>query len=302
MWVVWVGSAGVWSVGVWVGSAGGCGSVGWECGSADWECGSVGVGVDLLLGPFSFRLSLGECGVWECGLGVRVGVGVWVGSVGVFSLLDLLLGPFSFRLSLGLPSLCLGLLFIRSPFSPFSFRLSLGMWVVWVGSAGVWSVGVWVGSAGGCGSVGWECGSAGWECGSVGWECGSLPSLCLGLLFIRSPFSPFSFRLSLGMWVVWVGSAGVWSVGVWVGSAGGCGSVGWECGSAGWECGSVGVWVGSVGVGVGLLFIRSPFRPFFFSSLFRFIFSPSRSSLSFFTSSFHTNSVLPGTLYHRSTR
>ncbi|PKC07987.1 hypothetical protein RhiirA5_376620 [Rhizophagus irregularis] len=84
---------------------------------------------------------------------------------------------------------------------------------------------------------------------------------------------PENFR---SMWVVWVGSAGVWSVGVWVGSAGGCGSVGWECGSAGWECGSVGVWVGSVGVGVGLpslclglLFIRSPFRPFFFSSLFR---------------------------------
>ncbi|CAB5362091.1 unnamed protein product [Rhizophagus irregularis] len=53
---------------------------------------------------------------------------------------------------------------------------------------------------------------------------------------------------------------------------------------------------------LGLLFIRSTFRPFFFSSLFGFIFSPSWSSLFFFTSSFHTNSVLPGTLYHRSTR
>ncbi|GET50801.1 hypothetical protein GLOIN_2v948475 [Rhizophagus irregularis DAOM 181602=DAOM 197198] len=29
---------------------------------------------------------------------------------------------------------------------------------------------------------------------------------------------------------------------------------------------------------LGLRFIRSPFRPFFFSSLFRFIFSPSRYS------------------------
>ncbi|CAB4463714.1 unnamed protein product [Rhizophagus irregularis] len=109
------------------------------------------------------------------------------------------------------------------------------------------------------GSVGWECGSV--ECGSVGWEwvwvwvweCGlgvwvfSLLDLLLG---------PFSFRLSLGL----------------------------------------------PSLCLGLLFIRSSFRPFFFSSLFRFIFSPSRSSLSFFTSSFHTNSVLPGTLYHRSTR
>ncbi|POG75682.1 hypothetical protein GLOIN_2v948475 [Rhizophagus irregularis DAOM 181602=DAOM 197198] len=111
------------------------------------------------------------------------------------------------------------------------------------------------------------------------------------------------------MWVVWVGSAG--GLGVWE-----CGSVGWECGRV-WECG-LGVWVcvvvfhfifffrhlflGLPSLCLGLLFIRSPFRPFFFSSLFGFIFSPSRSSLSFFTSSFHTNSVLPGTLYHRSTR
>ncbi|CAB5199564.1 unnamed protein product [Rhizophagus irregularis] len=114
------------------------------------------------------------------------------------------------------------------------------MWVVWVGC--------------GCG------------CGSVGWECG-------------------------WVWGVWECGLGVWE----------CGSV---CGSVGWKCGSVGVWVGSVGLPspcLGLLFIRSPFRPFFFSSL-RFIFSPSRSSLSFFTSSFHTNSILPGTLYYRSTR
>ncbi|UZO20057.1 uncharacterized protein OCT59_011318 [Rhizophagus irregularis] len=115
------------------------------------------------------------------------------------------------------------------------------MWVVWVGSAGVWSVGVWVGSAGGCGSVGvWSVGG----CGSVGWSVG-------------------------------VGCVGVW-VGVWEWVVWECGLecgrewVVWECGSVGWECG--------------------------------FIFSPSRSSLSFFTSSFHTNSVLPGTLYHQSTR
>ncbi|CAB5115340.1 unnamed protein product [Rhizophagus irregularis] len=98
------------------------------------------------------------------------------------------------------------------------------------------------------------------------------------------------------MWVVWVRSAG--GLGVW-------------------ECG-LGVYLLSVylllgpfsfrlslglpSLCLGLLFIRSPFRPFFFSSLFRFIFSPSRSSLSFFMSSFHTNSVLPGTLYHQSTR
>ncbi|CAB5205717.1 unnamed protein product [Rhizophagus irregularis] len=170
------------------------------------------------------------------------------------------------------------------------------------------------------GSVGWECGSV--ECGSVGWEwvwvwvweCGlgvwvfSLLDLLLG---------PFSFRLSLGlpslclgMWVVWVGSAGVWECGLGVRVGVGV----WECGV--WECGlgvrvGVGVWVGVwewvvweclPSLCLGLLFIRSSFRPFFFSSLFRFIFSPSRSSLSFFTSSFHTNSVLPGTLYHRSTR
>ncbi|CAB4472852.1 unnamed protein product [Rhizophagus irregularis] len=91
---------------------------------------------------------------------------------------------------------------------------------------------------------------------------------------------------------------------VWVGCGCGCGSVGWECGWVWgvWECG-LGVWeCGSLpSPCLGLLFIRSPFRPFFFSSL-RFIFSPSRSSLSFFTSSFHTNSILPGTLYYRSTR
>ncbi|UZO23161.1 uncharacterized protein OCT59_015505 [Rhizophagus irregularis] len=188
--------------------------------------------------------SAGGLGVWECGLGVGVGVGVgvWVGSV------DLLLGPFSFRLSLGLPSLCLGLLFIRSSFRPFFFS-SLFRYV----------------------------GSVGWECGSVG---------------------------------VWVGSAGVWECGLGVRVGVGV----WECGV--WECGlgvrvGVGVWVGVwewvvweclPSLCLGLLFIRSSFRPFFFSSLFRFIFSPSRSSLSFFTSSFHTNSVLPGTLYHRSTR
>ncbi|CAB5343700.1 unnamed protein product [Rhizophagus irregularis] len=107
------------------------------------------------------------------------------------------------------------------------------MWVVWVGC--------------GCG------------CGSVGWECG-------------------------WVWGVWECGLGVWE----------CGSV---CGSVGWKCGSVGL----PSPCLGLLFIRSPFRPFFFSSL-RFIFSPSRSSLSFFTSSFHTNSILPGTLYYRSTR
>ncbi|UZO08438.1 uncharacterized protein OCT59_028693 [Rhizophagus irregularis] len=72
----------------------------------------------------------------------------------------------------------------------------------------------------------------------MGWECGSI--VCVDLLL-----GPFSFRLS-----------------------------------------------GLPSPCLGLLFIRSPFRPFFFSSL-RFIFSPSRSSLSFFTSSFHTNSILP---------
>ncbi|RGB25166.1 hypothetical protein C1646_675795, partial [Rhizophagus diaphanus] len=60
-----------------------------------------------------------------------------------------------------------------------------------------------------------------------------LPSLCLGLLLLDLLLGPYSLRLSLGMWVVWVGSVGVcWECG-WV----------WECGSVGWECGwSVGVW------------------------------------------------------------
>ncbi|CAB4387440.1 unnamed protein product [Rhizophagus irregularis] len=53
---VWVGSVGVWdgSVEVWecgFGSGGGCGSAGWGVG--------VGLCVDILLGPFSLRLSLG---------------------------------------------------------------------------------------------------------------------------------------------------------------------------------------------------------------------------------------------------
>ncbi|CAB4395303.1 unnamed protein product [Rhizophagus irregularis] len=124
---------------------------------------------------------------------------------------------------------------------------------------------VWVGSAGGLGV---------WECGlGVGvWEC------------------PFSFRLSLGECGVWECGLGVRvGVGVWV----------WSVEVRVW---SVGVWECLPSLCLGLLFIRSPFRPFFFSSLFRFIFSPSRSSLSFFTPSFHTNSVLPGTLYHQSTR
>ncbi|PKC03395.1 hypothetical protein RhiirA5_451443 [Rhizophagus irregularis] len=68
---VWVG------LGMWAGCAGWeweCGRVGvwecvWVCGLGVWECGSVGWVCGL--------------GVWECGLRVRVGVGVWVGSVGV---------------------------------------------------------------------------------------------------------------------------------------------------------------------------------------------------------------------------
>ncbi|CAB5202145.1 unnamed protein product [Rhizophagus irregularis] len=43
------------------------------------------------------------------------------------------------------------------------------------------------------------------------------------------------------------------------------------------------VWVGSAGLSylcLGLLVIRSPLRPFFFTSLFRFIISLSRSSRS----------------------
>ncbi|CAB5370449.1 unnamed protein product [Rhizophagus irregularis] len=104
------------------------------------------------------------------------------------------------------------------------------------------------------------------------------------------------------MWVVWVGSAGglgVWEcglgegvgvgVGVWVGSVGMW--VVWV-GSAG----GLGVWVFSLldlllgpfpfrlslglpSLCLVLLFIRSSFRPFFFSSLFRFTFSLSSSSL-----------------------
>ncbi|CAB4481078.1 unnamed protein product [Rhizophagus irregularis] len=51
-------------------------------------------------------------------------------------------------------------------------------------------------------------------------------------------------------------------------------------GSVGWECG-LGVWVGSLSyLCLGLLVIRSPLRPFFFTSLFRFIISLSRSSRS----------------------
>ncbi|CAB4436701.1 unnamed protein product [Rhizophagus irregularis] len=142
----------------------------------------------------------------------------------------LLLGPFSLRLSLGLSSLCLGLLFIRSPLRPFFFT-SLFRYVGSVGwewecGLGVWKcgLGVWVW----CGSVEWVgsgyVGSAGWVCGSVGWECGC------------------------GVGVLeWVGSGYVGSVG-WE----------WECGLGVWKCGlGVWVWCGSVGVGMWVVWVGS---------------------------------------------
>ncbi|PKY47354.1 hypothetical protein RhiirA4_421326 [Rhizophagus irregularis] len=52
-----VGSVGVWE----------CGRVGWECGSVGWECGSVGVWV----GSVRVGVRVGSVEVWECGLGVR---------------------------------------------------------------------------------------------------------------------------------------------------------------------------------------------------------------------------------------
>ncbi|CAB4389920.1 unnamed protein product [Rhizophagus irregularis] len=80
------------------------------------------------------------------------------------------------------------------------------------------------------------------------------------------------------MWVVWVGSAG--GLGVWecgLGEGVGVGVGVWALFSFRLSLGLPSLCLGSLCL--GLLFIRSPFRPFSFSSLFGFTFSLSSSSL-----------------------